>query len=209
VDDAHWRDIATSKYTATPTDTDTLAMSDTSGMAVGDPIRYTIGGTAYYGQIVTVTADTSIDIVGAQLGGDVTKLEVGQAQRIVAIPAYIEGTYGNGADADLWASDMNTYFKWRMGKAYLVHFSAVQSGVDTGTEPKVNVQINNAAVSTNDSNNGVQLGASGTWVDNSAVAVNTSNYDINMDEELEIACTVAGGTGDAENLTVLMTFVLE
>jgi hypothetical protein len=204
-----WVEISTSKYTSTPADTDTLTMSDTSDMAVGIPIRYTISGTVYYGQVVSITTDTSIDIVGASLSGSVTKLEIGRAHKIVTVPMYISGTYADGTDTDLLANDMTTYIKWRQGKAYLVSFSAVHDTVDSGTEPKVNVQINNAAVSTNDSNNGVQLSTAGTWVDNSAVAISTSNYDINWDEELEVACTAAGGTGDAEDLTVLCTFVLE
>lgn len=207
--EAHWQELATSKYTATPSDTDTLAMSDTTDVAVGVPIRYTISSVVYYGQVVAETGNTSIDIVGASLGGDVTKLEVGQAQRIVIVPMYVDSTYGDGAEANLLAVDMTTYIKWRLGKAYCVSFSCIHSGVDTGAEPKINVQINNAAVSSNDTNNGVQLGAAATWVDNSAVAITTASYDINFDEELEVECTVAGGTGDAEDLTVIATFVLE
>jgi len=105
--------------------------------------------------------------------------------------------------------DMFSPMKWSGPKAYLVAFSGVQMTVDTGTEPKINIQINNAAVSTADSNNGIQLSTSGTWVDNSAIAISTTNYDINRGEELEVDCTAAGGTGDAENLTVQCVFVLE
>ena len=206
---AVWTDVSSSKWTATPTDTDTLAMSDTSDISRGFPIRYTIGGTVYYGQVSAVTTDTSIDVVGASLSADVTKLELGQSSLVVTVPIYIDSTYGDATNTDLIKNDMNSFLKWRQGKAYLVSFSCVQTGVDTGAEPKVNVQINNAAVSTNDTNNGVQLGAANTWVGNSAIAINTSNYDINWDEELEVACTVAGGTGDAKNLTVLCTFILE
>jgi len=184
-------------------------MSDTSDFAVGVPVRYTIGGTAYYGQVVALSANTSIDVVGASLSSTVTKLEAGMSSLVVTVPLYIDSTYGDATNTDLLKNDMNSFIKWRQGKAYLVSFSCVQTGVDTGTEPKINVQINNAAVSTADSNNGVQLGAAATWVDNSAIAISTTNYDINFDEELEVACTVAGGTGDAENLTVLCTFILE
>jgi len=74
---APWLTIAAANYTATPTDTDTLAMSDTTGMAVGLPIRYTIGGATYRGQITAVVTDTSIDVSGAPISGDVTKLEIG------------------------------------------------------------------------------------------------------------------------------------
>lgn len=204
-----WKYVAASKYTATPSDTDTLTMSDTSDMATGLPIKYTIGGTTYYGVVVAVSANTSIDIWGASLGGDVTALYVGTAEMVLTASFFVDATYGDGAETDLLTNDQDTMFKWTNGKSYLVGFSGTHATADTGAaQPKVNVQINNAAVSTNDSNNGIQLGAADTWVNNSAVAINTSNYDINWGEELEIACTVAGTNTDAEDLTIQCVFVM-
>jgi hypothetical protein len=160
--------------------------------------------------ITAITTNTNISICGPPLdtGVALTALYIGGAEKVVQADFFISGTYGNGT-GDLLAADMNTYFKWGLGKAYLVTFSCIQKTVDTGAEPKINVKVNTAAVSTNDSNNGVQLGATATWVDNSAVAINTSNYDINRGEAVEINCTAAGGTGDAADLTVSCTFILE
>jgi hypothetical protein len=46
-------------------------------------------------------------------------------------------------------------------------------------------------------------------VDNPAVAINTTYYDINNGEAITVECTVAGGTGDAAHLTVSAVFILE
>lgn len=204
---SRWTEISTDDYTATPSDTDTLAMSDTSAMAVGLPVKYTIGGTDYFGQVVAVSANTSIDIRGASMGGDVTALYVGTPEMVLAMSWFVGGAYGAATEDDCLRDIMDSPVKWQLGTAYCVGFEGSHSGVDTGTEPKVNIHINNAAVSTNDTNAGIQLGAADTWVGNSAVAINTSNYDINYDEELEISVTAAGGTGDALNLTMQVFFV--
>ncbi len=204
-----WSLVAAANYTATPLDTDALAMSDTGKMKVGLPIKYTIGGTTYYGVVSAVVEDASIGIFGAPMGGDLTALHVGPAQRVVPVRCFVGGTYGDDVVATLLKTDMKTYERWEWPTAYLVHFACVHAAVDTGDEAKINVNVNGAPVSTNDTNLGVQLGAADTWVNNSAVAINVSNYDIQWHEALEINCTEAGGTGDAEDLTVACVFVLE
>jgi hypothetical protein len=104
---------------------------------------------------------------------------------------------------------MCTRFRWQGRKAYLVSFLAVHETADATSNPKINVKINAAAVSTNDTNLGIQLSTAGTWVRNPAIAINTSNYDINLDEAIEITCTAAAGTGGASYLTVSLVFVQE
>jgi hypothetical protein len=184
-------------------------MSDTSAVYLGDAIKYVDGRGTYFAVVSTVTTNTSIAISGAPLDteSDITALHVGN-NKVIQLDFFVSGTYADGT-GDLLAADMNTYFKWQGRKAYLVAFSAVHKTADTTTNPKINVKINAAAVSTNDSNNGVQLSTAGTWVDNSAVAVNTSNYDINRGEAVEINCTAAGSAGDASDLTVSCVFVQE
>ena len=206
-----WYTIVTGNYTATPASTSTITMSETEDFAIGKGVRYTDGSGTFYAIVTAITEDTTLTIAGAPLdtGDDLTALAVCDASRVTQVDLFISSTYGDGTDTDLLASDMNSYFKWQGGKAYLVTFSGIHKTVDTGTEPKINIQINNANVSTNDTNAGIQLGATATWVDNSAVAISTTNYDINRGEELEINCSAAGGTGDAADLTTSLIFVLE
>ena len=201
-----WGLISSSKYTATPTSTSTVAMSDTSDFVVGQALKYTDGRGTYYAIITAITADTSITIAGAPFdtGSDITALYSGIDGKVAQVDLFIAGTYAD-ATGDLLANDMDTYFKWQGKTAHLVNISAVQSGVDSTSQPTVNVKVNGSAVSSA----GIQLSTAGTWVNNSAVAITTANYDINKDEAIEINCSTAGGDGDAENLTMSCVFIYE
>ena len=209
--DAPWKTIATSKYTATPPSTSTISMSDTSDFAVGYPVKYTYGGTAYYGMVTTVTANTLIYVTGAPLdtGQDLTALSVGRPERIVTKEYFVD-TAALGAVQDIFSAVTYERHRWDVADAYLVSFAATLGTVDTGTQPKVNVKIASGVVCTADSNKGIQLSATpGTWVAPTAVAISTTNYDIAMGDAIEVRCTEAGTNGDAECLSVICTFVLE
>lgn len=207
-----WKSIASAKYTTTPANTSTITMSDTSDMAVGLPLKYTYNGTTYYGIVTAVTANTSVTIAGAPLNVTypLTALYVGGASNVCTLTFAITGVYDD-AIQDVLAEVEEQYFKWQGAAAYLVAFSATNHWVDSGaTQPKINVKINGNLVSTNDSNNGLQTSAvAGTWVDNSAVAISTTNYAIARGNAIEIRCTASGTNGDAECLTVLCVFVYQ
>jgi len=207
-----WQPVASSKYTALPPTTSTLTMSDTGDMAIGLPLKYAYGGTTYYGIITAVSEDASITIAGAAFdtGQSLTALHVGLASQVVVEEFHVDSPYGDAVE-DILAEIGERNYKWQRANAYLVVFSGTNHWPDSGvTEPKINIKIDGSLVSTNDSNNGIQLSATAdTWVDNSAVAISTSNYDIERGDELEIRCTVVGTTGDAECLTVQCVFVYE
>jgi len=203
---SRWQLVATTAYTATPASTSRITMSDTSEMVVGWPLKYAIGGVTYYGIVTAVSGDAYIDLAGAPLAGAIQSLYVGDPEMVVQRDFFVASTYGDGA-ADLLDADKNTAARWDRGAAYIVSLAAKHKSDDTGAaQPKVNVKAGGNLVSTNDSNNGVQVATS--WVTNSAVAVNTTNYAVARGEALEVACTVAGSNGDAENLTVGIVFVL-
>jgi len=205
-----WATIATSKYTALPASTSTITMSDTSDMAVGRALRYTYDSVTYYGIITAVTEDTSITIAGAALNVAIqlSALAIGLPSLIEQVEFFVEAAWGDAVE-DILAEIGKKNFKWGKSIAHLVAFSAANHTVDTGAEPKLNVKVAGSAVSTNDSNNGVQLGAADTWVDNPAIAISAANYTIERGDALELACTVVGGTGDATGLTVSCVFVYE
>ena len=210
VDDrSGYRTVNTGRYTASPSSTSVLLMSNTSDMAVGLPVRYVISGTTYYGIITAFTANTSITIAGASLSGSLTALAVGPASKVVQLlfPMTEAANFSANTGSTQLATFGLTYFKWRMPKAYLVTFSGIEQTTAGATEPKINVLIAGSAVSTNDTNLGIALAAA-TWVDNSAIAINTANYDINWDESIEFDVTNTPSTA-ADYLTISCTFVLE
>jgi len=209
---ARWMPISTDDYTDEPSSTSRIACSDTSRFFVGAPVRYTYGGTAYYGMVDAISANTYIDVRGAPLvtggGSNLTELAVGTREMLVQKHFFVNGTYADATNTIL-AEDADIYDRWVGGSAYLVAFDVTHKIEDTGDEPKVNIHIGGSAVSTADSNSGPQLSTAGTWVENSAVAINTTNYAIAYQDAFEIEVTAAGGSGDAEDLNVVLYIVLE
>jgi hypothetical protein len=212
VSERPWTEVGASKYTATPASTSTITMSDTSDFLVGYPVRYQYSGSTYYGIVTAVSANALLTIAGAPLnvGAALQNLYVGRPERVVQRHFFIDTAFGSAVQ-DIFASVTYERFRWELADAYLVSFAATSGEADTGaTEPKINVKIAGSLVSTNDSNNGLQLSSTaGTWTANSAVAVNTNYYDIARGDAVDIRCTAAGTNGDAECMSVDLTFVLE
>lgn len=205
-----WQTLAASKYTATPASTSSITMSDTSDLKVGMALRYSDSGGPFYAIIDAIVANTSIAIKGAPFdtGDDLTALAF-SFENVSQFSATVPGLYGASADANLLAVVAKFPFQWQGKKAYCVAFKASQETVDATAQPKININCNNLKVSTADSNNGIQLSTSNAFVENGAIAISSTNYEIEDGEELEIECTVAGTAGDAENLNVEMIFVTE
>ena len=202
-----WTLIASSNYTATPASTSQITMSETELMSPGLPLKYTYDGNTYYGRVNAVTTDTNITIQGAPLdtNHDLTALYVGTPEMVVQVNCFVAGTYGDGA-GDLLNADMNAAMTWQLTTAYLVAFGAKHATDDGTANPKINVKVGGNVVSTNDSNNGIQV--DDVWVANPAVAINTTSYVCTRGESLEVACTAAGTDGDAADLSVEAVFVL-
>ena len=77
---------------------------------------------------------------------------------------------------------------------------------DTGAnQPLVTASINGSVVGTDNTNAG--LAVSESWV-NTVVGINTSNYDINHNEAIEIITDASGTNDDAIDLTVSLVFIL-
>jgi hypothetical protein len=205
-----WTEIPGANYNSTPSSTSVLLMTDTTGMAVGLPVKYTIGGNVYYALVTAVSANTSITIAGAPLSGTTTNLHVGPTSGVVHEHFFLDTAYGASVQ-DLFADLTYRSFRWPRAKAYLVQFSAAHGVVDTGAaQPKINVKAGGNAVWTNDSSKGLQLsGSVGTWTDSSAVALNTTYYAVDRNEAIDVRCTEVGTNGDADCLSITLVFVYE
>lgn len=208
--DPLWTTISATKYTTTPASTSSVTFSDTSDLAVGRPVRYTYGGTTYYGIITAVAANSLMSIAGAPLdvGQALTALEIGTSGQVVIMDIKVAGTYADNVE-DILAGTENRYIRWRKSAAYLVAMSATHKTADTGAaQPKLNVKVAGSLVSTQDSTAGLQLSTAGVWVDGSAVAISTSNYDVAWNDAIELRVTAAGTNGNAANLSACLVFVV-
>lgn len=207
-----WTAVDASRYSTTPASTSTITMYNTDDFEVGYPVRYQYDGSVYYGIVTAVNANALLTIAGAPLNGSypLQNLYVGRPERVVNKHIFIDTPFAAAAQ-DILSTVTYERMRWEMAKAYLVTFAATSGTVDTGaSQPKINVRVAGNLVSTNDSNSGLTLsGTAGTWTANSAVAVSTSAYDITRGDAIDVRCTSAGTNGDAECLSVELTFVLE
>lgn len=168
---------------------------------VGSPVKTVISGVAYYG-ICTAISNTVLTIAGAPLptGTAITSLSVGKQDMIVQVPMFVGKSDYSASVGDLTAATM----RWRGRTGYLVMFSGTH---ETTGRPKINIKCNGNLVSTNDSNNGIQLSATpGTFTDNSAVAISASNYAIADSQNVVIRITSA--VASQNNLSMTLVFVV-
>ena len=213
-----WRPITAFDDQPPSSSTITLTEDLTSWVKAGLPVKFTLGGGAsnpgtYYARAAGV-ASNSLTISGPALetdDGDLTALWIGQPDGIVQLDFFIPGLYGASIAADLLGSLARTAFKWQgITSAHIVHFMAAHAVADSVTQPKINVIVGGSyLVSTYDSNNGIQLSTPLNWVDHPAASIHYSYNNINTNTSVSLKCTVAGGAGDAEDLTVSIVIVLE
>jgi len=224
-----WNVVDSGNYTATPASTTRITMSDTTGMAVGIPLRYTYGGVAYYGIVEEVVTNSYIDVRGITLnvGSPLTELAYGLPSRAHTIRLKIPGNYltpwyipeydadfdGVGdseQDKDILSEIGRQYFTWRLADAYMVAAAVTQGTADGTVQPKIGVEIDSTDVLSQDSNKGIQVsGTPGTWTWNDQVSIATGGYKIETGEALEIVCTANGSSGEAADLSIELVFVFE
>lgn len=224
--DATWETASggSSRWTAItafnddPPSSSTITMTSdlTSTIKIGMPIKFVLGGDAtnpgtYYAICTAITSNL-LTIAGAPLevdDGDLTGLYYGTPEMVVTETFVIPGYFADASDTTLLANDLLMEYRWNYAKAYCVRFSLIAKTDDSGAnQPQVNIDINGAnSISTSNSNAGLAV-SDADWV-TTVVDINTSNYDINPLETLEIRTDANGTTDDASNLTVQITFVLE
>lgn len=186
----------------------TTAADLSSKIEAGTPLRFKdAGGGWYYARVVAIDAD-DIAVMGDHLDllQDISAIEIGHPELVAAMQIDIPDAYGDGA-ADLVSTDLKSRIAWPLGRAHVVGFQLSHQTDDTGTEPKVNVKVGGAAISPEDASNGVQVGTA--VQKNPLTVLDSAAAVIDLDDLIEVACTVAGGTGDAADLTVLLWAVLE
>jgi len=158
-----------------------------------------------------VSAITSnlLTVAGAPLSTsyDVTALYWCPPERVIQVDFFVSGTFADAANTGLLASDMNTAFDWNLAKAYCVCIRHKVKTDDSGAnQPRVTISIAGAVVGTDNSNAGQAVAE--TWT-STVVGINTTNYDINPDEAIEVVTDANGSNDDAVDLTVSAVFVLE
>jgi len=200
-----WMLIPAANYTSTPASTSTITMGVdyTATVSVGSPIKYTIGGTTYYGQISALTS-ALMTIKGISLSGTITALYYGDNNRIRQFSIQIPGSYEASSSSTVVENNYSQ-FVWKLPTAYIIGYSFYSYTADTGTNKgKADLVINSNAV--NNSTGGLTISANTTRY-STAVDVNPTYYQIQRDQIVDIS-TTKGDNGDATYLTMTVEFVL-
>lgn len=190
-------------FTATPASTSTITMSkDRSAVLIpGTALRYTIGGTTYYG-IITAITSTLITLAGAPLSGTITALFFSQdLGRVIQMPILIPGYYEDATDATLLANDLGQTLLWQQGSSHCVRMAMKTRVADSSSNGVAQAYIGGSALSTS----GLTLAGTGWYY--TVVDINTTNYKCDFGEDIEIGATKGTG-GTAQDLSVLLTFVV-
>jgi hypothetical protein len=196
--------------------------------APGRPI-YSIledGVTLCHG-IVTAAASNgtgglNVDVAGyvpSELEGhDAQSYRYGDFSRVVTERFFIPGVFALDSIDTLLATYLNEHFIWKKGKARIVQISTIVGTKDSGAnQPRVNVTVKPSGgsyhkVGTSNGSEGRDVNTS--WVhtvDDIDGPVNGgNNYNrLDFNSEVEITTDAHGSNGDAADLTVIITAVLE
>lgn len=174
----------------------------------GTPMRYAdTAGSWNYGLISTYSSGT-VTIKGQPIDTSHDAIfQFGKPYMVQQMDLWIGGVYGDAVE-DIFQTKGHSYARWGMGNAVLVAVYVIHDTPDTGDEAHVNLKIDGTAALTEDSGNGLQLGNSGVWV-SSTTGIDASHCTVALGSTIIPTCTVVGGEGDAEDLTVSCIFILK
>jgi len=206
---AGWQDVPT--FTRSANDTFSVDISDlhTDVFKKGRPIRYrATAGTWRYG-IVTNYAAGTVTLAGAPMTvSDDDQLQFGDMSRVVEQTFVVSGTFATGVVTTVLKTEAGIQYSRSQGEAYVVRFTAIAGTADTGpNDPRMNVVVGSGAVSTSNSNAGLEIAAADTLY-TTTTDINVSNYGADFGDTIEVSCDGNGSGDDAEDLTIVITSVL-
>ncbi|MGE4536552.1 MAG: hypothetical protein AB7D37_05695 [Desulfovibrio sp.] len=208
-----WSGIAVEDYTATPASSSTVTMlaDRTAIIRPGMALRYSIGGTVYYGICTAISANL-LTVAGAPLTGDVTSLDYSIFPGMVEIiQLMIPGYWADTADTSIILNDLVQPVIWGGPPAALVTIQARTRTTDTGgsTYPRINARIGATTtdrICTSNSTAGLEIAASTTWY-TSVVDIDPTQYMVNTGDTIELTTDANGGNDNASDIVVVLRFV--
>jgi hypothetical protein len=179
----------------------TVASSDVSKFVQG---RAVLLGTAWsnldrYG-IVHAVASNTVTIRGMSLDGADDIVAVGAPGATIVQEFFIGGSFAAGGTTTSLVKDINGQEPyWTRGDAIPVRMVAKCGTADSTSDPTINFRAGTSQAFTS-----FAVGAT-SWADDGGTATGTQ---LDYDETMEVELASAGGSGDAQDLTVYVTMVL-
>jgi hypothetical protein len=174
----------------------------------GRPIRYrATEGTWRYGMVDGYTSG-NVTLFGVPLDADhADELQYGDINRVAVMYFNVPGRFAGSANSALLATVSNDPRWWEIAPAHLVQISHVVKTDDSGaSQPKVTAVISGNNVGTDNSGAGLPVSESLT---RTATGINPLCNRVIRGDVVEIATDAGGASGDSENLSGMLLFVLE
>lgn len=176
---------------------------------VGTPVKYVQGANTYYGVTKAVSVggggdDDYIEIYGVAMNDAINldELYIGDSSLIETVHVFIPGVYADATTSTLINTKTGAYLKFNNAVGYLCKVEVTHKSVDSSSQPVIRPLLGgNSIFSSN-----LTLTTAGTWIQ--TVTANSTNYVGTFGEAIELQVETAGGSGDAENLSAIFTFVL-
>lgn len=201
-------------YDQTPTSTQYIDFSDTSGFYAGQGVVLTQSSQTYH--LVTQVDTDKVYLSGPPLDTATPIVEspnlsffILSYQRSVPVDLVFSGSYClQGNTAGLIARENKSSLRWTGPPARLAYVAAKTATTDGSTSPAsypaINISIGGTASIASD----LQLSTtSWTAVPNGGMI--GSQNQVTFGDEIEVQLNASGGDGDSRDLTVSMVFILE
>ena len=176
-----WQEIT--DFTSTPASTSTITTTSdlTTVINEGVPIKYTISGTTYIGQVESITSSL-ITIRGPALSGDITSLYIGDPARVIVLYIFIPGFFANATCFSLYAADLGQSVPIEHPNIYLVYIKAKNRKADSSSDTTFNLVKSTGEI-------GIAQAADTTSLTLASTASSTD------DEYNNLFLTIVSGTG--------------
>lgn len=200
--------ISGTDFSTTPPTSSTIVMNtdQTPNIPIGTGVKYKASGSYYRGQVTALTANL-MTISGAPLptsSGALTELYY-LTEPLIQMEFLVPGYYEDASDTTLLLNDILTAPVWGGRTSYCIGIGAKHRVVDSGaSQPQVNFRINGSDVLST----ALTMSSSANTMVWAVVAFNTSNYDIQFREGMEISVT-KGTNGDARDLYLIALYIPE
>ena len=199
-------------WTATRTGDSTI--TSTTHLAKGTPIRFKATADSSYEYAIVVDRSSDVhtilgNICSTSLDDDFQYgvPELVQTETFVVPGTFADASITAGATAGLLYDDllMGLHYIWNKSDAHLVKLSAVCTDADATVDPTILVRISadNSSYTSVFSAIDVDTTLRSTAAENVA-----TSYDVGFGNYIDFSIT-KNGTGDAKNITVFLTFILE
>lgn len=161
-------------------------------------------GETYYGIVKSITASNMV-IAGPAIVVPIIDVQYATQENCLELTLFLQGKFAATSSTTLLKTIEKKYYSWSFQTAYLVMVGVNAEIEDTGAnQPHINVSIAGTIMLTD---NGLEINQA-TWV-YSTDNIDWTNYTINNGDVIEITTDAAGTNDNAENLSVVLKFVLK